>query len=296
MAQLSRPFQIALGALALFVLVWFVGLHRPGSTSTNSSASSSPPRSVAAHTAVHPGSRAHTTVSSAHAVRVTHGRVTHGHATVHVTSAHAGATQHSTTSVGTRTSHTHTSVSVQRHSVTRAAAHTPPAAAHTSPAAARTSPATAHTSPAAAHTLAPATQTASTGASHKAAVDPRRTPSAQRGPAAAATSPATPARQAAVAAELKQGKVVLILFWNSHSSADAAVHSQVLAAAHKLGRTVVVQSATANQVGDFGSITRDIQVYQTPTLLVVNPHGQVTTVTGYTDAYAIEQTVREARG
>jgi hypothetical protein len=31
-------------------------------------------------------------------------------------------------------------------------------------------------------------------------------------------------------------------------------------------------------------------------LLIVNPRGQVTTVTGYTDAYALEQMIREARG
>jgi hypothetical protein len=102
--------------------------------------------------------------------------------------------------------------------------------------------------------------------------------------------------QATVAHELKQGKVVLLLFWNPHSSNDSAVHRQVGLVAHKLGRSVAVHTAPADQVGSFGSITRDIQVYQTPTLLIVNPHGQVTTVTGYTDSYALEQTIREVRG
>jgi hypothetical protein len=296
MAQLSRPFQIALVALALLVLVWFVGLHRPGSASTGSSASSNTAHSAAAHAATHAGSAAaaahaahglsrgessavaaaqaaaHGGTSNAHAAapgaRVTHTTVSSVHVAHHAAVNHATVTHPDTASrsgTSVRTSvHTQTSVSVKHH---------------------------LQTSPA-----ATATGTASTGASHRAAVAPQRTQPAQRGSAAAATSPATPARQAAVAAELKQGKVVLILFWNSHSSADTAVHSQVLAVAHKLGRTVAVQSATAGQVGDFGSITRDIQIYQTPTLLIVNPHAQVTTVTGYTDAYAIEQTVREARG
>lgn len=102
--------------------------------------------------------------------------------------------------------------------------------------------------------------------------------------------------QTAVAAELKQGRVVLLFFWNPRSSDDAAVQRQVQIVAHKLGRRVAVHTAAADQVGSFGSITRDIQVYQTPTLLIVNPRGQVTTVTGYTDAYALEQTIREARG
>jgi hypothetical protein len=102
--------------------------------------------------------------------------------------------------------------------------------------------------------------------------------------------------QAVVAGELKQGKVVLLLFWNPHSSDDVAVNGQVRAVAHKLGGRVAVHTASPSQVGSFGSITREIQVYQTPTLLIVNPRGQVTTLTGYTDAYAIEQSIAEARG
>ena len=66
------------------------------------------------------------------------------------------------------------------------------------------------------------------------------------------------------------------------------------AAAHTLGRHVAMHTAYASQVNTFGSITREIQVYQTPTLMIVNPHGQVTTLTGYTDAYAIEQAIAEA--
>lgn len=89
--------------------------------------------------------------------------------------------------------------------------------------------------------------------------------------------------------------MVLLLFWNPRSSDDAAVDRQVRAAVHKLGRGVAVHTARAGQVNSFGSITRDIQLYQTPTLLVVNPHHQVTTLTGYTDAFAIEQAVAEAR-
>jgi hypothetical protein len=134
------------------------------------------------------------------------------------------------------------------------------------------------------------------GASHKATAVPRRTQPAQHSPAATAKSPAAPAMQATVAAELKQGKVVLLLFWNPNSDNDAAVHKQVQIVAHKLGHRVAVHTASAGQVSSFGSITRDIQIYQTPTLLIVNPHAQVTTVTGYTDAYALEQAIREARG
>jgi hypothetical protein len=303
MTQLSRPFQIALAAVVLFALVWFVGVRRPGSTA--SSAASSPTRPVTAHAVVHTRSTAATSRSTHGLSRTESSAVSAAQTAAHggapsaqggVSRAHGGAsgTPAATPAAHPAAAHAHTTAST--HTSVRAvhATHSDAGSAQHSTTAVRT-----HTSVAIRHrsgTSAAATGTASSGASHRAAVDPRRTQPARRGPAAAATSPAAPARQAAVAAELKQGKVVLILFWDSHSSADAAVHGQVLAAAHKLGHSVAVQSATAEQVGDFGSITRDIQVYQTPTLLIVNPQGQVTTVTGYTDAYAIEQTVREARG
>lgn len=258
MAQISRPFQVVLAAFVLFAVAWFALLHRPG---TSSSGSSTP----ASAAAPHPHAPAHArTAAPAHATTTHDGTSTvktHG-----TTVTHGGTTvTHHTTSVTHSAStaaakHQHASVTMHHTSVTH----------------------TTH------HAAAPA-------ASHKVTADPHRTqPPAQHG--AGAKSPATPAMQATVAAELKQHKVVLLLFWNPSSSSDAAVHRQVQIVAHKLGRSVAVHTSAASQVGSYGTITRDIQIYQTPTLLVVNPHGQVTTVTGYTEAYALEQTIREARG
>ncbi len=293
---LSRPFQILVVALALFVLVWFVALHRPGSSSSSSSASPSAPASthvVVSHTAVHGGgssaSASHTTV---HATSVNgRARVSTGHATV--STGHATAsTGHATVSTGHATASTGHATASTGH-----AAH----ATTDGTQSAERSGASAHTHSSGSsgnrHVQTPtASGSASAGASQRAAATPHGTQPAQRGPAAAATSPHAPALQATVAAELAQGKVVLLLFWNPHSSDDSAVHRQVQVVAHKLGKRIVLHTASAGQVGAFGSITRDIQIYQTPTLLIVNPQKQVTTVTGYTDAYAIEQTIREARG
>jgi hypothetical protein len=219
MAQLSRPFQIALAACVLFGLLWFALLHQPGSGASVASNASSAGAAQA---------------SPSHAARHVH------HVAIPTTGHRPRASIHTKTSTATRTG--------------------------------------------------------VTAASPRAAVTPPRTHSTQGGSAAPAQSNLTPPMQATVAAELGQGKVVLVLFWSAHAADDVAVHGQVLAAAHSLGRSVAVHTATAAQVGSFGSVTRDIQVYQTPTLLIVNPKGQVTTVTGYTDAYAIEQAVREARG
>jgi hypothetical protein len=88
---------------------------------------------------------------------------------------------------------------------------------------------------------------------------------------------------------------VLILFWNPHAFDDVAVHRELPAVQHALGGKVAVHYASAGQVGAYGTITHAVQITQTPTLLIVNPHGQTTVLTGLTDAFAIEQAVAEAR-
>jgi hypothetical protein len=105
--------------------------------------------------------------------------------------------------------------------------------------------------------------------------------------------PAPPAR---VAAELHQGKTVLLLFLNPNGYDDDATAIDTTEVAYKLRDHVAAHLALASQVNSFGSITRDIQVYQTPTLLIVNPKRAVTTVTGLTDEFALEQAIAEAKG
>jgi hypothetical protein len=266
MTQLSRPFQIALVALALLVLVWFGALHRPGSGSSGSASPTQPTASSSAahsHSGTVSHSSVHVTTSTGHHAKTSAGHITH----VHVHATHV--TVHARHATGGGSS------------------------ASGSPGSAATGKTSASAN---GHLSTPGSGPgASTRAPHKVTVDPRATQPA-RGPVAAAKTPSAPALQAAVAGELKHGKVVLLLFWNPRSSDDAVVHRQVQAVAHKLGGRVVVHTAAAGQVGSFGSITRDIQIYQTPTLLIVNPKKQVTTVTGYTEAFAIEQAIREARG
>lgn len=246
MAQLSRPFQVALGACVLFALLWFALLHRPASSSTASTGGSAsaathaPARSVG-HTALRP---------------------------VHAASRPAAPARHATSRPAVQAPHVvHTTVRTGSALRTGSARHTHPAATRVVK-------------------------------SDPVKPDPVKTTANTRAaaPAHAPAREAAPAMQATVAAELKQGKTVLLLFWNPHASDDVAVHAQVQAVAHKLGGRVAVHAALADQVGTFGSITRDIQLYQTPTLLIVNSQAQVTTLTGYTEAFAIEQAIAEARG
>jgi hypothetical protein len=111
---------------------------------------------------------------------------------------------------------------------------------------------------------------------------------------AAKPATTTPSMQVAVEHELHQGKTVLILFWNPHGADDVAVHRELPAVQHSLGGKVAVHYASASQVGGFGTITHAVQVTQTPTLLVVNSHGQTTVLTGLTDAFSIEQAIGES--
>src|SRR5665213_2942253 len=124
--------------------------------------------------------------------------------------------------------------------------------------------------------------------------------------------------QAAVESELKHGEVAVVLFWNPRGADDDAVHTEleVLLAAHheirsvghvklvqkllkivglELDRKIAVHYASAAQVSSFGSFTKTVQVYGTPTMLIINRHGAISTLTGLTDAFSIEQTIDEAR-
>ncbi|HEY3829945.1 MAG TPA: hypothetical protein VGL57_12170 [Solirubrobacteraceae bacterium] len=269
MAQISRPFQVVLAAFALLVLVWFFALHRPTSTTSSPTLVANSPAST------------HRSVSSAAARHAAARRAAHTAASDHAT--HTAATKGNAAHAGQqagKSAHTRSAAAGQHHVTTSSAAHA--ATLHAGAASSASHTGTSHAA-------------AKPSASHVAAT-PRGSQPAQHGSAGAPKTPSTPAMQATVAAELKRGKVVLLLFWNHNSSSDNLVRQQVQDVARKLGHRVVVHTASASQVGSFGSITRDIQVYQTPTLLIVNPKAQVTTVTGYTDAYALEQTIREARG
>lgn len=252
MTQLSRPFQIALVTLALFVLVWFAALHRRTSNSGGGSGSSPAASSAPA------------APSAAAKAAATHTRVYHGAAP-----GVEGLTRAIDKAQG--------AVAQSQREAQHAAGSEHP------------------TSSAAAH----ATHAASGVPAHPLAATPVHvhvhvTPPVVKHPAAKAST-AKASMQTTVEHELQQGKTVLILFWNSHGSDDMAVHNALPNVQHALGPRVAVHYASAGQVGAFGTITHAVQVTQTPTLLIVNPHGQTTVLTGLNDAFAIQQAVAESR-
>jgi hypothetical protein len=257
MTHISRPFQIALAAMVLFVAVWLVALrgHSGGSEGAGSSASS-----AGGHAAA-PAKAAGSGGSPAR------GSVYHGSAP-----GVEGLTRAITKAQGAVAQSQHNAKQLRERS------------------------AQASSSGGSAATQAPeAAQAPKSAAGSKAAPSAKQQSAAPSGKAGARTHGATASRQATIEGELRQGKVVAILFWNPKGSVDRVVHRELLAAGQALAGELAVHAASSKQVGSFGSFTRTVQVYGTPTILMVNTKGQTSSVTGLTDVFSIEQTVSEVK-
>jgi len=290
MTQISRPFQIGLLAVGVFAAVWFFALQGHSASTVGSSSSASAP-SAAAQPAKASGSSASVSGSSSvnEKAAVPSG-VYHGSAPGVEGLTRAIAKAHEAVATARRSEKQLEEKSAQASSPGTTGASAPgstPTAATTSPAVGKAS---SKTHPATVHARSnPATTHRATAP--KVASSPASTPSTP----STVSAKSVPAMQATVEAELKQGKVVAVLFWNSKSPVDQAVQRELQAVGHALGGKVALHDARAGQVGSFGSITRDVEVFQTPTILIVNKHGQTTSLTGLTDSFSIEQAIAEAR-
>ncbi len=293
MAQLSRPFQIALLAAGLLAAAWFFALRgHPASTgSSNAPAptSSAPSAAAQAQKAAAPTPIYH---GPAPGVEGLTRAIARAHAAV-------AASQQNAKQLAEKSAQA-SSASAAPSGSSEASSQTGSATPSTASGASRPT-ATGH------RASTRPTATSSSPATHAAA-------SSATGKSSAGAS--VPARQAAVERELKRGYVVAVLFWNPKGSDDVAVHNQLqqLLAVHRrfgsvkgvpalrsllkalgveLNSKFAVQEASASQVTSFGSITRGVQVYQTPTILLINPHGKTSTLTGLTDTFSIEQAIDE---
>jgi hypothetical protein len=263
MTQISRPFQIALAALVLFIAVWFLALrgHSGGESSGSSSpsaASSSPASPSASQSAPGGGTPA------------SKGRVYHGSApgveglsrAIQKARGAVAQSQQSAKQQGSaQSSGGSQSQSAQKHS-------------------AQTQTSQSHS--------AKQTQVQRTQAQQK------QSQQAQGSQQSKAASGA-PAMQAVVEGELKRGKVVAVLFWNPKGAVDATVRRELRAAGHAQHGKLAVHVARSNQVGSFGSFTHTVQVYSTPTILLINTKGSTSSLTGLTDAFSIGQAIKEVK-
>jgi hypothetical protein len=272
MAQLSRPFQIALLAVGLLAAVCVLALSRHSSSTSGSGSS------AAVSSAVPPAStyaKATTAQSSSASAAAAERKAAAAPSAVYHGSAPGveGLTR--------AIAKAHGAVASAQQNAKQLEAESAQASSATAPAASASTTAL----PASSSATSTASSTTAAATVHKAASAP--------GTASRST---LPSGQRAVEAELKQGKIVVLLFWNPKGADDVAVRQALQRfVAIQPDKHIAVHETSASQVTSFGSVTRAVQVYGTPTILIVNRSGRVTTLTGLTDAYAIEQAIDEAR-
>ena len=229
MAQISRPFQIALVAVGLLACVWYIALRGHSSSTGGAGSTPSESSSTATHAASLP--QAPGVPGLAKDVEKARGA--------------AKASEQNAAQLNKKSAE------------------------------------------ASSDTTSAAAPSATAAPSHVASA-----PAKQAAPAKPAAKPVA-SRQQSVEAQLKSGAVVVLLFWNPNGIDDRAVHKEVRAIAGS--RKVALQEASAKEAAAFGTITRGVQLYSTPTVLVINAKGEAHVITGLTDAYALRQAIAEAR-
>jgi hypothetical protein len=255
MTHISRPFQIALAALVLFIAVWFLALrgHSGGESSGSSSsspaaASSSPAGSSASQSAPGGGTPA------------SKGGVYHGSAPG--VEGLSRAIQKARGAVAQSQQNAKQQGSAQSSS--------------------------------GAQKQNAQTQTSQSQGAKQTQAQQKQSQQSQNSQQSKAAS-GVPAMQTVVEGELKRGKVVAVLFWNPKGVVDATVRRELRAARRAQHGKLAVHVARSNQVGSFGSFTHTVQVYSTPTILLINTKGSTSSLTGLTDAFSIGQAIKEVK-
>jgi hypothetical protein len=268
MTQLSRPYQIALLALGLFAAVWFLALRGHSTSTSGSGSSTSVPRAAPSSATTPAVSLSSSTPPPAKSAPSS---VYHGSAPGVEGLTRAIAKARGAVAESERNARQLKERSAQASSSTPAGTVAP-------------SGSSVHAAPSVSPTRSATTQAKVSGGSQTSVPHVSRVGIGS-----------SPGMQATVERELKQGRVVTILFWNPNASVDVAVHRELHAVGAALGARVSVHDARANQVASFGTFTRAVRVYQTPTILIVDKRGKVTALTGLNDAFSIGQAIEETR-
>ncbi|HWX75347.1 MAG TPA: hypothetical protein VNZ05_08575 [Solirubrobacteraceae bacterium] len=269
MAHLSRPFQVALAAICVLAAVWLVALR--GHSSSNPTSSSVPAPQPSSSS----GGSASSTPSTGSAPGV------------------AGLTRAIEKARGAVA----LSEANAKQLAEKSAQASSPSGSGAPTASSTSGGAGALSKPAGTHTAASGPSHASTRTHTRSSASSRsHTPPTHTRAATPAAHPvASPSAQQRVEAELKQGKIVAILVWDPHALVDQVAHNELESVVRAQHGRVAVIAASANQVGSFGSFTRAVQVYGTPTILFINRRGQTSSLSGLTDTYSLEQAISEAK-
>jgi hypothetical protein len=283
MTHISRPFQIALAALVLFLAVWFVALRGHSSGVETSGSSSSSGGTSAAST---PSSSSSSSAQSAPGggTPASKGGVYHGSAPG--VEGLSRAIQRARGAVAQSQQNAKRQDSSQS---SGSAGHSQVQQGQTQAAQGQTQGAHKPSSQAQQQT-----QTSQSRSSQRSAGASKQSSQAHS-PQQSRSTNGVPSMQAVVEGELKHGKLVAVLFWNPKGAVDVTVRRQLRAAGRAQHGTLAVHIARSREVGLFGSFTRTVQVYSTPTILLVNRHGETSSLTGLADAFSIEQAIKEVK-
>jgi hypothetical protein len=261
MPQLSRPFQILLVVFVLFAAVWFVALRKH--SSSGESASAPAPASSAQHTASTgspgggtPASSGSTYHGSAPGVAGLSRAIQKARGAVAQSQQHANQPQQKSAQASSQTQNGNQTQNGQ--------------------------------------TQSSQTQSEKSSGARSAKTTAKSAPNAA-GHAQSKATRGIPAMQATVEGELRHGKVVAVLFLNRKGSVDTVVRRELQRAGNSSHGKLAIHFASAKQVGSFGSFTRTVQVYSTPTILLINKAGATSSLTGLTDVFSIEQAVKEVK-
>jgi hypothetical protein len=95
-------------------------------------------------------------------------------------------------------------------------------------------------------------------------------------------------------AYLAKGKTLVVLF-EGKGADDKAARKAVHETAKADPKHVVSAYVPITKVGDYEKITSDVQVYGSPTILVIGADRKATALTGFVDAPSVQQAVGDAR-
>jgi hypothetical protein len=140
------------------------------------------------------------------------------------------------------------------------------------------------TVPSAPATTAPVTTTVAPTAT------PAQTPPK---PASTTSASATQTRLDTVSRALLAHRVVAMLFYNPAATDDRAVKRE-LATVPKYGRQVVKLAVPLSELARYPVVTNQLMVNESPTLVLIDGHGEAAMMVGFADRYEIAQRVLDA--
>lgn len=177
----------------------------------------------------------------------------------------------------------HQAVTTSNQANARLGAPTATTSAKTAPA--TTTPTKATTTPATT-AVKPATKAAAKSVTKAKAV-PATKPIVQSASAVAAAEAKT------VAAAIRAGNVVAILFYNDAAPDDRAMKTE-LAAIPTHGGQVVKVAVPVSQLIQFSGLTESVEIDTAPELVLIDKSRQASTLTGYADGVEIAQRIDDA--